>query len=96
VAGETQIIREKLNAGMGIDEILTLCAPPGFNEHHTGRAVDIVCPDAPELEVDFENAEAFRWLALHAPRFNFELYCPRGNTMGYPYEPWHWCFRGQL
>ena len=95
VARQTEIIREKLNAGSGIDEILTLCAPPGFSEHHTGRAVDIACPDSPELEVDFENTDAFQWLTLHAPRFGFGLSYPRGNGLGYQYEPWHWCFQGQ-
>ena len=96
VARQTEIIRDKRHAGMGIDEILTLCAPPGFSEHHTGRAIDIACPDSPELEVDFENTEAFRWLTLHAHRFGFVLSYPRENTMGYQYEPWHWCFQEQL
>ena len=93
VARQNEIIREKLNAGTGIDETLTLCAPPGFSEHHTGHAIDIACPDSPELEVDFENTEAFQWLTLHAPRFGFGLSYPRDNGLGYQYEPWHWCFQ---
>ena len=32
VARQTEVIREKLDAGIGIDLILTLCAPPGFSE----------------------------------------------------------------
>jgi D-alanyl-D-alanine carboxypeptidase len=93
VARQTEIIRAKLDAGMDIDQILTVCAPPGFSEHHTGLAVDIACPDCPELEVDFENTDAFQWLTLHAPRFRFGLSYPRGNLIGYQYEPWHWCFQ---
>ncbi len=96
VARQSEIIREKRNAGTGIDEILTLCAPPGFSEHHTGRAVDIACPDCPELEVDFENTDAFQWLTVNAPRFGFGLSYPRGNAMGYQFEPWHWCYPNHL
>ncbi len=94
VARQTGIIREKLDAGMDIGEILTICAPPGFSEHHTGRAVDIVCPDMPDLEIEFEDTQAFQWLAHNAGRFGFTLSYPRGNVDGYQYEPWHWCFHG--
>lgn len=92
VARQSEIIRTKLDAGMDIGEILTICAPPGFSEHHTGRAVDIVCPDMPDLEIEFEETEAFQWLVRHAGRFGFTLSYPRGNADGYQYEPWHWCF----
>ena len=92
VARQTGIIREKLEAGMAIEEIITVCAPPGFSEHHTGRAVDIVSPDVPELGIEFEHTPAFGWLTRHAPRFGFTLSYPRGNSTGYQYEPWHWCF----
>jgi len=92
VARQAEIIRDKLDAGMTIEEILTLCAPPGFSEHHTGRAVDIVSPDFPELEIGFEYTAAFDWLTHHASGFGFTLSYPRGNSAGYQYEPWHWCF----
>ncbi|MEO8102521.1 MAG: D-alanyl-D-alanine carboxypeptidase family protein, partial [Betaproteobacteria bacterium] len=49
-------------------------------------------PSDPELEVEFENTAAFRWLTGHAAEFGFRLSYPRGNTAGYQYEPWHWCF----
>lgn len=94
VVRQTEIIQEKLDAGMGIDEIITLCAPPGFSEHHTGRAVDIASPDAPQLNVEFEATQAFQWLTRHAHRFGYTLSYPRGNSAGYQYEPWHWCYNG--
>ncbi|MEP7156132.1 MAG: M15 family metallopeptidase [Betaproteobacteria bacterium] len=93
VARQVEIIRTKLDAGIAIDEILTLCAPPGYSEHHTGRAVDIATVDSPALEVEFETTPAFAWLLLHAGEFGFTLSYPRGNTDGYVYEPWHWCFQ---
>lgn len=92
IARQAEIIRDKLATGMGIDEILTLCAPPGFSEHHTGCAVDIASREAPELDVEFENTRAFQWLDKHGCRFGFRLSYPRGNSTGYQYEPWHWCF----
>lgn len=96
VARQIEIIREKLAAGRHIDEILTLVAPPGYSEHHTGRAVDIAIPEAPELEEEFELTDAFRWLVGNAGRFGFTLSYPRGNRDGYQYEPWHWCFQDSL
>lgn len=93
VARQVEIIRTKLDAGLAIADILTLCAPPGYSEHHTGRAIDIATPGSPALEVEFETTEAFHWLGQHAQRFGFTLSYPRGNSDGYMYEPWHWCFQ---
>jgi D-alanyl-D-alanine carboxypeptidase len=93
VARQTEIIREKLDAGRELEDILALCAPPGYSEHHTGRAIDIACPDAPPLEAAFEQTRAFRWLSSEAAGFGFSLSFPRGNAAGYQFEPWHWCYR---
>jgi D-alanyl-D-alanine carboxypeptidase len=87
------IVRRKLEAGDAIEKILTVCAPPGFSEHHTGRAVDVSTPDCPVLEVDFEQTAAYAWLHKHAGKFGYYLSYPAGNPSGYQYEPWHWCFR---
>jgi D-alanyl-D-alanine carboxypeptidase len=90
---QTEIIRRKILAGIAIEEILAVSAPPGYSEHHTGRAVDISTPDSPLLEVDFEKTAAFRWLEDHANSFGFYLSFPRGNSNGFQFEPWHWCFK---
>ncbi|HEX4858450.1 MAG TPA: M15 family metallopeptidase, partial [Usitatibacteraceae bacterium] len=89
---QSGIIRGKLDTGLSIDEVLASVAPPGYSEHHTGRAVDIVSPDHPDLEDSFEATREFAWLAENAHRFGFVLSYPRGNAAGYVYEPWHWCF----
>ena len=86
------LIRGKLAKGRDIAEILTVNAPPGCSEHHSGRAVDIGARDTPALEEDFERTEAFAWLERKANRFGFRLSYPRGNSYGYLYEPWHWCW----
>ena len=89
---QTEIVRRKLQAGVPIEDILTVCAPPGFSEHHTGRAIDLSTPGSRSLEVEFEQSPAFAWLHAHAADFGYYLSYPIGNSSGYQYEPWHWCF----
>ncbi len=89
---QTEIVRRKLEAGVPIEDILTVCAPPGFSEHHTGRAVDLSTPGSRSLEVEFEQTPAFTWLRSYAADFGYYLSYPTGNPSGYQYEPWHWCF----
>lgn len=96
VSRQAEIIREKLDAGRDIDDILAVVAPPGYSEHHTGCAVDIVSFECPALDVAFESTAAYRWLVENAARFGFSLSYPRGNAAGYQYEPWHWCYRRGL
>jgi D-alanyl-D-alanine carboxypeptidase len=90
---QADIIRAKLARQMPIETILTLSAPPGYSEHHTGRAVDINTPGCEATEEPFERTDAFRWLTVHAGRFGFTLSYPRNNTLGFIYEPWHWCWQ---
>ena len=59
--------------------------------HHTGRAVDIATPGVPPLTEAFERSDAFRWLEKNATNHGFSMSYPRGNALGYVYEPWHWC-----
>lgn len=68
-------------------------AAPGFSEHHTGRAIDIACPDAEPLQELFENTKAFKWLDANAGQFGFVMTYPRGHQHAISYEPWHWCFQ---
>jgi len=89
---QVQLIQAKLAKGRMIDEILTVNAPPGCSEHHSGRAVDIGSRDSLPLEEHFEQTPAFAWLCTHAARFGFWLSYPRGNAEGFLYEPWHWCW----
>lgn len=89
---QAEIVRRKLGAGVAIEDILTVCAPPGFSQHHTGRAVDLSTPGSRALEVEFEQTPAFAWLRAHAADFGYYLSYPIGNPCGYQYEPWHWCF----
>ncbi|MDE2427884.1 MAG: M15 family metallopeptidase [Burkholderiales bacterium] len=96
VQRQTEIIRDKLAEGLDIQEILQVCAPPGYSEHHTGRAIDIGTPEHMDLEIAFETTPAFHWLQQHAAAFGFQLSYPPGNSAGYQYEPWHWCLHENL
>ena len=71
-------------------------APPGYSEHHTGYAVDIGDGDVPSTNVEdeFANTAAFRWLEQNALKYSFELSFPPDNEQGVSYEPWHWRFVG--
>lgn len=89
---QTEIIRRKIEAGTTVEEVLTVCAPPGFSEHHTGRAIDLTTPGSRALEVEFDQTAAFAWLNACAAEFGYCLSYPVGNYCGYQYEPWHWCF----
>jgi D-alanyl-D-alanine carboxypeptidase len=90
---QIEIIQNKLDRNMQIEKILTLSAPPGYSEHHTGCAIDINTPGCAATEEEFEKTVAYSWLNKHAGRFGFTLSYPRNNTLGFIYEPWHWCFQ---
>ena len=88
------IWKRKLASGQSIQQILKVSAPPGYSEHHTGRAVDVTSTEAEPLTEAFEHTEAFKWLSNYAGDFGFSMTYPRGNRHGVTFEPWHWCFHG--
>lgn len=92
VERQREIIAGKLAAGKTMTEILRYVAPPGFSEHHTGRAIDIGTHGHLDLEEDFASTPAYQWLAAHAGRLGFTLSYPPGGAQGIAYEPWHWCW----
>ena len=89
---QAEIVRTKIEKGLSLEEILCVSAPPGYSEHHSGRAVDVTTDGVRPLEQEFERTEAFRWLSTNAGRFGFVLSFPPDNRHGYAYEPWHWYF----
>jgi zinc D-Ala-D-Ala carboxypeptidase len=71
-------------------------APPKHSEHHTGYAVDLgdAGVASANLNTNFENTPAYKWLTANAARYGFELSFPKDNRQGVSYEPWHWRFVG--
>lgn len=90
---QADIIRDKISRAMPMEKILTLSAPPGYSEHHTGRAIDINTPGCEPREAPFGDTAAFQWLLRHARRFGFVMSYPMGNAEGFICEPWHWCYQ---
>ncbi|MDC0534260.1 D-alanyl-D-alanine carboxypeptidase family protein [Francisellaceae bacterium] len=91
---QAELIKRKLARGQKIEKILKVNALPGWSEHHTGRALDLTSSEEDQvLEESFENTKAFHWLTEHAGKYGFVMSYPRGNSQGYIYEPWHWCYQ---
>jgi len=88
------LIRNKINAGQHIDDILKVNVAPGFSQHHTGNAIDIATPGYKPLLEEFDESPAFEWLQARANDFGFSMSYPRNNSEGVIYEPWHWYRNG--
>ncbi len=86
------LLERKLARGQAIEDILQVSAPPGFSEHHSGRAIDITQPGYTPLEEEFERSPAFNWLMERSGQFGFSMSFPRGNRHQVIYEPWHWAW----
>lgn len=72
-------------------------ARPGYSEHQTGLAVDVVACDPTCGGIrDFGGTEQSDWVAENAARFGFIVRYGQGHTgtTGYEYEPWHLRFVG--
>lgn len=88
------IWRRKLDRGLPVADILAINVPPGYSEHHSGRALDLTTPGCGAAEPEFADTAAFAWLTRHAHRFGFTMSFPEDNIHGVMYEPWHWCHQG--
>lgn len=66
-------------------------ARPGFSEHQTGLAIDII-----STKSTFEYTDEFKWLQQHAYEYGYILRYPKGKEWitGYLYEPWHYRYVG--
>ncbi|RMD79876.1 MAG: D-alanyl-D-alanine carboxypeptidase family protein [Lentisphaerae bacterium] len=96
---QAQLVQAKRQRGESWGQIFKLVAPPGCSEHHTGRAVDFVCPETLEaadpLTANFAGTSAYRWLCAHAGAYGFAESYPTGNRAGFLPEPWHWCWQSE-
>ena len=67
---------------------------PGFSEHQTGLALDIITDKA--IQNEFEQTEEFKWLQNNAHKYGFILRYPKNkeHITGYDYESWHYRYLG--
>lgn len=89
---QAQLIKNKLDQGQELKQILSANTAPGHSEHHSGCAIDVTTTGFKPLEQDFEQSPAFKWLTAHADEFGFVMSYPKDNQQGIIYEPWHWCY----
>lgn len=83
----------------GVEAADRTSARPGYSEHQTGLAIDILdttsgCSVSGRC---FANAPSGKWLAENAYQFGFILRYPEGKTeiTGYEFEPWHFRYVGR-
>ena len=73
----------------------TYSARPGYSEHQTGLALDIITSTS-NLDT-FENTQEFKWLQANAYKYGFILRYPKDkeDITGYSYESWHYRYVGE-
>jgi D-alanyl-D-alanine carboxypeptidase len=68
-------------------------ARPGYSEHQTGLAVDLITPDDPgcDFKACFGQRAGGRWVSKHAWEYGFVVRYPAAgeDVTGYQAEPWH-------
>lgn len=69
-------------------------ARPGYSEHHTGQAIDLVGADG-NLQ-DFANSQEAFWVAKNAQQYGFVVQYQKEteDVTGYKAEPWHITYVG--
>jgi zinc D-Ala-D-Ala carboxypeptidase len=96
IADQQALFDKQIEKRGSAEAAAKLSAPPGHSEHHTGYAIDIT--DASRTDVDlnvaFEETNAYQWLIINAKQYGFEQSFPQNNPQGVSYEPWHWRFVG--
>jgi D-alanyl-D-alanine carboxypeptidase len=93
---QVEIVQHSLEQGEDFESIFKTSAPPGYSEHHTGRAIDIGTMGCEPLSEEFGKTEAFEWLKVNANKFGFRLSYPKNNPYGFKYEPWHWFYQERV
>jgi D-alanyl-D-alanine carboxypeptidase len=92
-------VHDSLVASEGSAAADRVSARPGYSEHQTGLAVDLVTPTHPrcDFRACFATTPAGRWLAENAWRYGFLVRYSAGNRAitGYRPEPWHLRYVGR-
>lgn len=88
---QRRIIETRLNEGGDIRSVLQMVAPPGYSQHETGLALDLV-----PSEAAFASTNKYRWLQEHAKEFGFVESYPENNPDSLDWESWHWLYVDSL
>lgn len=71
---------------------------PGCSEHQTGLSVDLSTTSHKyELDVRFEQTDAYQWLITHCSEYGFILRNPKGKEeiTGVKFSPWNFRYVGK-
>ena len=91
---QCEIVLQSIEQGEQAPSIFKTSAPPGYSEHHSGKAIDIGTMGCKPLSQEFADTYAFKWLVENAKDFGFRLSYPKNNKYAFKYEPWHWFYEG--
>jgi D-alanyl-D-alanine carboxypeptidase len=82
---------EKVRA-RGQEDVDKTNARPGYSEHQSGLAADIISTDD-----SFANTREAKWLFANAHKYGYILRYPKGKEQitGYSYESWHYRYIGK-
>ena len=87
VEEQEEIWCELLDLVVPYESIIKGTAPPGYSEHHTGRAVDFYPTTG-----DFVGTREYWWLKRNAHKYGWRQSYTSGE--GVRREPWHWYYEG--
>lgn len=92
---DQKILYNSYVASDGVKKADTYSARPGYSEHHTGLAMDLIPEFGLELDT-FENSDGFKWMQENGYKYGFILRYPKDKEYitGYMYEPWHYRYVG--
>ena len=79
------------------EEVTKETMPPGYSEHSTGLAFDIVSLGYQILDAGQEKTKENIWLQSHCAEYGFILRYPKGkeDITAINYEPWHYRYVGK-
>ena len=102
----SSVINQNISAGMSEADAksaaMSVLTEPGYSEHHTGLAIDLVdttyYQNTPNdlLNEAYADTDSAKWLAENAPKYGFILRYPKGKEAetGINFEPWHYRYVG--
>ena len=93
-ARQCEIVQHSIEHAEDSASLFKTSAPPGYSEHHSGKAIDIGTMNCKPLSQEFAETDAFNWLVKKAKDFGFRLSYPENNKYGFKFEPWHWFYVG--
>ena len=93
---DQKVLYNSYVASDGVKNADTYSARPGYSEHHTGLAMDLISEFGLELDT-FESSDGFKWMQENAHKYGFILRYPKDkeDITGYAYESWHYRYVGK-